>query len=49
MNDPDRVRTYLTTDSIGLRGIGWREYAIVGDSLRISNWYETGNYWSIEE
>ena len=48
-NDPDRVRTYLTTDSIGLRGIGWREYAIVGDSLRISNWYETGNYWSIEE
>lgn len=49
VNDPDRVRTYLTTDSIGLRGIGWREYAIVGDSLRISNWYETGNYWSIEE
>ena len=49
VNDPDRVRTYLTTDSIGLRGIGWREYAIVGDSLRMSNWYETGNYWSIEE
>lgn len=49
VNDPDRVRTYLTTDSIGLRGIGWREYAIVGDSLRISNWHETGNYWSIEE
>lgn len=49
VNDPDRVRTYLTTDSIGLRGIGWREYAIVDDSLRISNWYETGNYWSIEE
>lgn len=49
VNDPDRVRTYLTTDSIGLRGIGWREYVIVGDSLRMSNWYETGNYWSIEE
>lgn len=49
VNDPMRVRTYITTDSIGLRGIGFREYEIDGNALSFANWHETGNYWSLEE
>ena len=49
VNDPTRVRTYITTDSIGLRGIGFREYEIDGNALSFANWHETGNYWSLEE
>ncbi len=49
VDDPLRVRTYITTDSIGLRGIGFREYEIDGNSLSLSNWHETGNYWTLDE
>lgn len=49
ITDPLRIRTYITTDSIGLRGIGLREYEIDGDSLVFSNWHETGKYWTLQE
>ena len=49
VNDPARVRTYITTDSIGLRGIGFREYEIDGNALSLANWHETGNYWTLKE
>lgn len=41
--DPDRVRYYLTTDSMeDLTAVQFREYEIDGNALDWSNWRETG-------
>lgn len=43
--DPDRVRYYLTTDSLeDLTAVQFREYEIDGNALDWENWHETGRF-----
>jgi len=43
--DPNRVRYYLTTDSLpDLTAVAFREYMIDGNALVWSNWHETGRF-----